>query len=207
MKELSQKAAATIPVIVDSMKKKGRFTMSRCSYFSIQCDHPSTDWTLGVRKKKIPFLMIGVSGIITQPSETSDRFDRPEKIRDFFNTVEEDPDLYVDQNDIWLPNFLLSGLVPKKPRIMSVPKYENLTFKGARGLVFRLSKELFQSAYSFRNGDIGKTTFESTCKSLRRPVVLSESETTAFTTWQFGLIKEVYDFHHQHKAKNLKWKK
>ena len=65
----------TIPVIIDDVKKLENFSMSRCTYFSIQCDTPSPGWTLTIGNISTSFLMMGMSGIIYSPADGSDRFD------------------------------------------------------------------------------------------------------------------------------------
>lgn len=207
MKKLSKQAAVTIPVIVDSVKKFGRFKMSRCSYFSIQCDQPSIEWSLDIQKKNIPFLMVGMSGIITRPSVDSSHFDGPGEITGLFETVEADPDLYIDHNDVWLPNHYLIDVAPAKPLEVPVARYKSLTFKPIRNFVFRLSQDLFQAAYQYRTGDISRTAFEKMGRSFAKPVAYSETETIAFIQWQFNMIEEIYNFHHQPGTRNLKRKK
>jgi hypothetical protein len=75
----------TIPTIIDDVKKQKDFDMTRCTYFSIQCDTPSADLALTVQKIYVSALIMIISGIIYCPVDGSDKFDYPEKIEKIFD--------------------------------------------------------------------------------------------------------------------------
>jgi hypothetical protein len=99
----------SVPVLIDDSKNYPNFEMTRCTYFTIECDEPSPGWVLGLREKKIAFHLISLSGIIFAPSLEKMTFDSQEEIEKTFTTIEDHPSLFIDINDVWLPNFLISG--------------------------------------------------------------------------------------------------
>ena len=109
MKKSLPKKPLTIPVIIDDVKDQPGFQMSRCTYFSLASNVPSTDITLDTRINS-PSLMVGFVSVICRPSNRSLLFDSPRKISGLFERVEKNQGLYVDINDLWLPNFLFGGL-------------------------------------------------------------------------------------------------
>lgn len=78
----------SVPMIVDASRAIGGSSFLRCTYFSIECDRPENGWTLGLQGQNIPFLMMGISGIICHPSRQKRLFDTPRDIIDLFNRVE-----------------------------------------------------------------------------------------------------------------------
>lgn len=121
----------TVPVLVDSLKEYGDFRMARCMYFSIECDTPGAGWTLSLRSETIPFLMLGLSGIIT--SELRGReFQSVDDIEALFESIEEHDSLYIDINDVWLPLELFADIKDFK-----------------RSPLYRIPSELFSMAYDY----------------------------------------------------------
>ena len=108
-KDVSDKAF-DVPVVVDDVKRYGKLKMARCTYFTIECDAPSSNWVLELGKKSIPFLLIGLSGLIVRPIRGGRLFESSDSIDELFDTIESHPSLYVDINDLWLPNKLFQGL-------------------------------------------------------------------------------------------------
>ncbi len=166
-----------VPVIIDDVKETGEFKMSRCTYFSVASTLLSAGQSFDLREAKVPYLMVGVTGVISQPSDKSRLFDEPQKIAGFFDAVEEKPDFYVDINDIWLPNSVFVG---KKP---------------GRGNVFRIGIELFSVAFRFQNEQITEREFLDFCQKRNMPAEFSPEETEAFSIWgkqQIDDAKEHY---------------
>lgn len=176
-----------IPVIIDDVKDEGDFKMSRCTYFSIASTLLSFDQSFELLEEKIPYLMVGVTGVISQPSKKSPFFDNPKKITEFFDAVEEEkPDFYVDINDIWLPNFAFGETEPK------------------RGKVFRISPDLFRAAFRFQNEQITEEDFLDICEKMNSQAQFSPKETEAFSVWGKLQIKGARDHYHTNKDLRLK---
>lgn len=165
-----------IPVLVDDVKTRDDFPFSRCIYFTIECDDRATDWVLRIQSMRIPFLMLGLSGIIYAPDATQPFFDTPDDIQRVFDTIEREEALYVDVADIWLPNSVLT----EEPK---------------RGDVFRLGYGIFTSAYQFRQDMISRAEFDGICREHRSMIAYSDRETAAFRVWvrkQIMRAKELY---------------
>lgn len=156
----------SIPVVIDDVKNFESFQMTRCTYFSIQCDTPAPNCYLGLGERQIPFLMLGLSGILFQPSLEDQFFDTPEKLEELFQAIEELTDVYVDINDIWLPNFVFTSV------------------EHTRGSVYRIGIELFEAAYHFRNEVISNRKFSEVCDRLVDTVHYSPEETEALRQWE-----------------------
>ncbi len=84
-----------VPVIIDSVKTSVRKNVdlqrpgedssfrliTRCNYLSVECDIPKPGWTLRVSELNLPFLMLGLTGVIHRPFD-GERFDTPAKIEE-----------------------------------------------------------------------------------------------------------------------------
>lgn len=174
-----------VPLVIDDVKDLKTFAMSRCSYFSIQCDKPSTEWVLEMRERRIPFLMVALSGIIYQPIGGG-LFDGPEKFEELFKVVEENPEVYVDTNDVWLPNFVLDQ--------------KNLR----SGNVYRVGLKLFKAAYGFRNQEFSKKDFVTSLERFSGEIHYSPEETEALGLWEEEQIKEARAHYREHPELSLR---
>jgi hypothetical protein len=179
--------ASLIPVMVDSIKKVEDFDMSRCTYFTIETDGPSPDWHLGTEGIDIPSYLLGISGIIYKPLGDKDVFETPQSVDELFDLIESHPELYVDTNDIWLPNDLFEG----QPH--------------ERGHLYRVDPDLFKEAYAYRQDRIPKDQFIKFCKGMRGAVIFSEVETEAFKGWQEGQIEVAKKKYHERPERALKY--
>lgn len=188
MEKILTEPLGNIPIIIDDIKDEGDFKMSRCTYFSVATTLLSLDQSSDILDEKIPYLIVGVTGVIFQPSGKSPFFDCPQKITDFFDAVEEKSDFYVDINDIWVPNFVFRKKFSK------------------RGRVFRISPVLFRSAFQFQNEQITEKEFLDFCKKVNLQAVFSPGETKAFSVWGEQQIKGARDHYRTNKELWLKHK-
>jgi hypothetical protein len=181
----------TVPLMVDDVKSHPEFAFSRCSYFTIECDVPAPGWELTMEDARIPFLMIGLSGIIYCPFGKSAIFRSPGEIESLFETIEQDGRLSVGTADLWLPNAVMKGILPdRKPR----------------GVSFRVGQELFRRALAFRLDRIPQDQFEDMVLDMSQELTYSEEEDRAFLEWrqkQVDLAKEQYRKTEEHA---LKWR-
>jgi hypothetical protein len=155
--------------------------MVRCSYFTIECDIPIPDWTLTLKNSKIPFFVIGLSGIVFRPLGNEYIFETQKLITDFFRSVEKNKDLFIDSNYIWIPDFLFD-------------------FELKRGDVYRLTDLLFIAAYKFRKGKINQRPYLAFCQDSKKLSIYSAKETSAFRQWQ----KQIIDTARRQYPKNSK---
>jgi hypothetical protein len=185
MNNLSFQDPITIPVIIDDVKKKKKFDMSRCTYFSIQCDTPSPDRTLTIQNVQISFFMMGISGIIYSPADSSDRFDQPDKFEKIFEIIESHENLYIDINDIWIPNrFFVIG-------------------EQKRGSVYRLPLDVFSVALAFRENTASLKDLEKACGKHPKGAIFQDDETGAFSTWSKVQIDNAKKFYRSNPQKKL----
>lgn len=111
----------------------------------------------------MPFLMLGLAGIILQPFDSA-RFSNYGLIEGLFEHVEKDPGSSLNFEDIWLPNFLFSH----PPHV---------------GEVYRTGFTLFVLAFQYRDLQLSQHGFEARCEDLANEIVFSEEETSAFRSW------------------------
>ncbi len=175
----------SIPVVVDDVKSTRDFPMTRCTYFSVECEHPSPDWVLAMPELGLPFLMLGLSGIVTQPSEDHPLFDTPERFEDFYSNVEQHKDLFVDSNDIWLPNSLFRAGSAK------------------RGDVFRIGLGLFERACGYRYDAVDFDQFTRIVRELDEPPRPSPEETRALHDWTWHHIDLIKADHEGNPTRKL----
>lgn len=183
----------SIPVLAESFKVEPEFKMVRCIYFSIECDTPMPGWHLSLNEQiDIPFIMLGLSGIIYQPIGSTGGFDDYNKINTLFDTIEKEPGIYIDTNDIWLPNNLFTEITGEK----------------VKGHIFRISFDLFVNAWQYRNDRITLSEFEKYCnKTNNKMINTSEKETQAFNDWWKELIEETRrQYHESEKRLQLRYK-
>ena len=114
----------------------------------------------------MPFLMLGLDGIITGPFGAK-RFKNVDQIEDLFFAIEDVAGLLIDIDDIWLPLSLFERY--SRPR---------------EGNVYRLDGSLFALAFAFREGRIDTEFFLSNCRDMDRPLFFSRKETRVFRQWR-----------------------
>jgi hypothetical protein len=177
---------ADIPIIVDDVKNYEDFKMTRFNYFTIECDEPVLNWALELSKEKIPFHLMGLSGLVIKPLKKANIFENLDHITELFQKIEDHPSLYIDTNDIWLPNDLLNG--PKD-----------------RGSVYRISNELFNKAHLFRESNISFEDFNKWCQQLKSLIHYSDIETNSFKAWQKKQIDDAINLYPKDKNSKLEY--
>lgn len=180
----------SIPVTVDDVKDWPAFSFARCSYFTIECDAPVDGWTLEIEKTRIPFLMLGLSGIVLQPSLDSEEFRTSQEIEDLFTRIEASGRLYVGTADIWLPTELLQA----DPRELC-----------KRGATFRVGHYLFVLAFAFRCERIGQREFKAAAQELHEQVGYSDEEDNAFRDWRDLQVRKAIDTYPKDPDLALEW--
>jgi hypothetical protein len=175
-----------MPVLIDDVKSMDQFNMTRASYFTIQSAASSENWFLNLDETIIPFYLLGISGIIMQPIGTKPIFDSAESIEELFDLIEEQPNLSVDTDDIWLPNFLFNG--PHE-----------------RGHVYRIRIKLFNEAQRFKLDEMPDELFLSLCKEMTEFIHYSEKETNAFKTWEEIQIQGAIEQYPKDSKSALEW--
>ena len=158
-------AGTAIPVVVDAIKQQDDFSMTRCAYFCIQSEAALLSGSLNIHAPNVPVVMINLTAIIIAPAADKNRFTSAGEFRDLFEHVEKDDELYIDTNDIWLPNSLFGKRVPK------------------RGSVYRIGTALFVQALRYRNEEISDALYLAQTDGMQQELLLSEEETAALSQW------------------------
>lgn len=176
----------TIPIMIDDRRMYKDFNMARCTYFSIECDRPSGDWILGLESKEIPFFLLGISGIIFKPLSGNSHFNSVHSIDLLFDTVEDNPSLFIDINDIWLPNYLFRE-------------------QQKRGFIFRIPTKLFFLGLQYRDDRISLEKYNTMCEEFHNSVKYSEKESEIFKKWNKSHIKQAINMYQEKKKFALEW--
>jgi hypothetical protein len=151
-----------VPILIET-PARAYFPMVRCHYLAIEYDTPRMGWGISLGGPMMPFLMLGLAGIIQQPFD-AERFSNYGLIEGLFRRIEEDSGLSLNFEDIWLPSFLFSS-------------------SAHVGDVYRAGLRLFVLALQYRDVQLPKQEFEARCKDLGNEIVFSEDETRAFRSW------------------------
>lgn len=177
-----------VPVIIDAIKAHESFPLVRCNYLSVECESPMPGWTIKLGGEVLPFMMLGLVGIITRPIG-AEMFYNTNLIEDLFSKIEDEAGLLIEVDDIWLP-MLLFHSVKTKPEL---------------GDVYRISSDMFAWALAFREGRIDHETFLIQCKQLERPLVFSEEETIIFKEWRELQIQNAIEQYPKNDNLKLTW--
>jgi hypothetical protein len=177
-----------VPVVVDAVRTFAYFPMVRCNYLSIECDSPKIGWTIGIGSSELPFLMVGLTGIVTKPF-VADIFNTVDSIEDLFRRIEDDAGLLVDIDDLWLPMIL----------------FRNINIRPEVGQVYRLNSDMFAIALDFREGHIDAQYFLERCEQSGRSLSLSEEEMAAFGQWREEQIRSAFDQYPKNRNLELEW--
>ena len=121
---LNMDASDNVPVIIDAARGKGKGALIRCVYLTIEGIGPSPDWSLHMSNTKIPYIMLGFTGIIHRPIKGK-IFNSPKRIADLVDAIEEQGEFFVDTNGVWLPRRSFK----KMPRAGDVWRVPFVTFK------------------------------------------------------------------------------
>ncbi len=177
-----------VPLVVDAVKTHEHFPMVRCNYLYVECDSPKGGWELNLGGEALPFLMLGLVGIVTSPFG-AERFNTVELIEDLFRRIEDEADLLVDIDDIWLPMFL----------------FNNTNIVPEIGHVYRIKSDVFTLALSFREGRLDLKAFISGCRQSKRPLFLSEDEMMSFSKWHDMQVQNAKEQYPKSRDLELPW--
>ena len=159
---MGDSSPADVPILIETPARP-YFPMVRCHYLCVEYDTPRVGWGISIDSQMMPFLMLGLTGIIQQPFGAP-RFNTYELIDGLFERIEEEAGLSINFEDIWLPEFLFSP----SPHV---------------GDVYRAGLKLFVLAFRCRDAQVSRQEFEARCKDLGNEMTFSEEETRAFQGW------------------------
>ncbi len=173
-----------IPIIYDTIRNIDNHKMLRCNYFSVQTDEPLPNWHLGINNESYPILLLNLEAIIIGAPKSPELFRNPLDIDDMYNSIEENTDLFVDINDIWIPQdwFKLGNFIP--------------------GSVFRISQKLFTSCWKYRNDQIDVNEFISSFNEKEDGIIsFSEDESAVYNEWTKLQIQQSQEIYRQNQNK------
>ncbi len=179
--------AKTIPVMVDDRKDLGDFKMTRVAYFYVESTEPSPDIPIDDRSLGIPMLALEFSGVLHRPSNAKEYFETPDQVEELFRNVEKHELLYVDSDNIWIPN----ALFDKTPE---------------RGDVYRVPFDLFSKLYPLCRDDASLDAGISRFGEEHGLATFSEVETAAFAKWSEGIVENVKAAYPKKESLKLKWR-
>ena len=182
----------TVPVQIDDVKNLRGFEMTRCTYYSIACDVPTPAALDGVRGKRVPFLAMGLSGVIYKPLGRARLFKTARQIREIFAAIEGSDGLYVDVDDLWIPNAAFEG-TPEEHRV--------------RGAIFRVSPEVFRMTADYRVGRIASKDLHDRSTRRRAEIGYSPEETAAFRAWSQDVVSAAKHYYAKNPKMRLKRRK
>lgn len=179
---------ADVPVFIDSVKDMGDFKMTRCTYFSIVSETPFVTEKLDYKGSRFPILAMGMEGVIIKPVGRGKYFRRKEQVEDLFRLIEDGEELYIDVNDIWVPNSLFF----RKNK--------------QRGSVFRMPVELFILAHHYRYNRLSGPEFLERSAGFTESLWFSRKETMVFRDWEQKVIGEAVRLYPKNGRLALKYK-
>lgn len=176
----------TIPVMVDACKDLDEFKMTRVTYFYVESIEPSDRILYDIGQLEFPVISLEFTGIVYKPLGLGEYFDLPELIEDYFQGVEKSEFLYVDSDNLWIPN----RLFPSTPH---------------RGEVFRINSRLFTKIYRLCKDDAFLDDRTVRFSAPAGDVLFSEDETKAFKQWSEGIIKNAVNTFPKNEDLMVRW--
>ncbi len=176
----------TIPVMVDDCKDLDGFQMTRVTYFYVESLEPSDSILYDAGQLEFPVISLEFTGIVYKPLGLGEYFDSPELIEEYFQGVEKSEILYVDSDNLWVPN----RLFPSKPR---------------RGEVFRMNSRLFTRIYTLCRDDAFLDDRAVKLSTSAGDILFSEDETKAFKRWTEGIVKGAVENYPKNKELMVRW--
>jgi len=177
----------SIPVMVDDRKDIGEFMMTRAAYYYVEAIEPSPDIPIDHHSLGIPVMPLEFSGVLHKPSETEEYFETPEQIEELFRSVEGHKSLYVDSDNIWIPNQLFD----KTPE---------------RGDIYRVPFGFFTKLYSLCRDDTSLSAGLSRFNDKHNLIKFSEIETIAFAKWADGIVENAKAAYPKNDHLKLAWR-
>lgn len=177
----------SVPVMVDDRKDIGEFLMTRVAYFYVEAVEPSPDIPIDHRNLGISVLPLEFSGVLHKPIDAKEYFETPAQIEELFRTVERHTTLYVDSDNIWVPNKLFD----KKPE---------------RGDVYRVPVDVFIKLYALCRDDATLDAGISRFSGKHNLIQFSEIETIVFAKWINGILEDAKAAYPKNDLLKLTWR-
>jgi len=180
----------TVPITLDGIFRPQAGSaapedLSRCIYFTMVAEDPSQNWELVLGNQRIPFILLGLSGIIHSPVSDGPEFDTADQLDSLIETIESISSPYaisVETGVLWVPTRWLD---------LAVQHWQREGRVGAglsRGQVFRISQELFVHLWRVMDerailDDDWSKRMLSDRQDATPPLRFAQTETDVFATW------------------------
>ncbi|TAJ13759.1 hypothetical protein DMA11_07850 [Marinilabiliaceae bacterium JC017] len=176
-----------VPVITDVVREIDGIIMMRCSYFSINSYDSLFGWNLQIRQLRLPILLLNLEAIIIGGPH-GNGFNNPNDISAMYDSIEEEGNLFVDINDIWIP---LTWFSEEEMPEEIIPQ----------GRVYRIPSNLFNLCWQFRNDriDVNELPELTPEEQLRH----SDEETQFFAEWTNTQVEESRTAYQQNREDGL----
>ncbi len=182
----------TVPVVIDAIRDFDGSPMARCSYFIVETSETSPSWTLDLTEVRIPFVLAGLSAVITRPNDRDSIFGTPAAIDSIYELIESNPTFSIHTSDFWLPTFTLTDA--------GVPTDID------RGQVFRVGYPLFELGRAFVSEQLAQEEFLERAAALSDQASPSPREAAAFREWSRQQIEAAREGYPKDPDLVLEWK-
>jgi hypothetical protein len=179
--------SVTVPVVVDDRKDAGEFRMTRAAYFYIEALEPSADIPVDPSGLGMSVLPLEFSGVLHKPLGAAERFETPEQIEALFRAVERHETLYVDSDNLWVPN----GLFDRPPE---------------RGAVYRIPFAVFARLYTPCRDDASVDAGAPGPVGESGAAAFSAVETRAYEQWAAGIVAGAKAAYPMNRDLALQWR-
>ena len=179
--------ARTVPIMIDDRKRIPEVQVTRAAYFYVESVEPSENIRLGETDLARSVLPLEFSGVICQPLGGEGLFDSARKIEELFLSVEEHGTLYVDSDNIWIPNEMFD-----KP-----PK---------RADVYRVPFPLFARLYTLCRDDATLSSGIQDIPGASGLITYSGMESFGFQDWTRGVVEDAKTVYPKNSKLALTWR-
>ena len=182
---------STVPIISDVIRIIDGYEFVRCSYLSLQSDSPIPNWNIILNGITSQILLVNLQAIVIGSPRNGSHFNNLSDIEQLYSFAENQEELFVDLNEIWVP---FSWLKLKKIH---------------QGLLLRIPAEYFSICWKFTNGTISTQILFEESENLKKEldsdtiVAFSEEETRAFSIWTEKQIQESIEIYHANREEYL----
>jgi hypothetical protein len=172
--------------MLDAIRDVDGEAMARCVYLVVSADEPVAGWELVLAGARMPSALVGLTAIVLQPDEATDRFVDVATIDRLYREIEAVPGLMIDIDDVWLPAAPFEG--------------------GEPGAIFRVAFELFARGYAFRENRLSAGDLALAGRELTGAVIASPDETRVFREWNRRVITEARRLYQLNESRALAWR-
>jgi len=177
----------TVPVMIDDRKDTLDFRMTRATYFYIEALEPAPDIPLNRTSLGRSVLTLEFSGVIYRPLGRNEFFETPRQIENLFRGVERYRSLYVDSDNIWIPNELFD-------------------FPPCRGEVYRIPFDVFAGLYTLCRDDATLAAGLRWVQAEPGIITRSDRESVAFREWSGGIVAKAKAAYPMNRDLALGWR-